>query len=170
MASSFSHITGLIQGHNSIDHFNYDIVVDWAIELLNTNPNSENLAILASFSTPVDTFEIKPYVENSLTELGLPELTNEAVSICRANYHLTEILNDSSIRKNLTELCQLFLDTDSFHNDDKFNLMPFYLLYHGWIELDELGVNYYYDGATKENIEDKIKEEASNWLLNNPAK
>ena len=46
--------------------------------------------------------------------------------------------------------------------DDR--LMPFYLLYHGWDQLEEIGVNYYFEGAELDNIKELIKEQAKIWI------
>ena len=42
--------------------------------------------------------------------------------------------------------------------------MPFYLLYHGWDELEQIGENYYFEGANLNNIEEVIKEQAQIWI------
>ncbi|NQY07006.1 MAG: hypothetical protein HRT68_12680 [Flavobacteriaceae bacterium] len=42
--------------------------------------------------------------------------------------------------------------------------MKFYLLYHGWWELEDIGANYYYDGADMNNIESILKLEAKIWI------
>ncbi|NHN27730.1 hypothetical protein FIA58_018770 [Flavobacterium jejuense] len=42
--------------------------------------------------------------------------------------------------------------------------MDFYLLYHGWWELENIGANYYYEGANLNNIESVLKLEAKIWI------
>lgn len=157
--NSSLNISKLIQCHKGISNFNYDITVDWALELLNSGVETENVFMLASFSKPVDSREIKPYVSAVLNELKLSEKEGNEAIISKINYHLAEIIQDKSIRNNLKFLYEICLD-----NNYGFGLMKFYLLYHGWDELDEMGVNFYYDGADKSNIEKIIKEEAKNWL------
>lgn len=44
------------------------------------------------------------------------------------------------------------------------SLMPFYLLYHAWDELEQIGENYYFEGADLDNIEEVIKEQAKEWI------
>ena len=63
----------------------------------------------------------------------------------------------------MIQLYNLYLDKNCF-DDDKFGLTPFYLLFHAWYELDEFGVNYYFEGANLSNIEDKAKEQPQIWI------
>jgi len=154
-------LSKLIQCHKEILGFNYDMTVDWAIELINSGIENENVCMLASFSKPTDSREIKPFVSAVLKELKLGEKEGKEATLSLINYHLTEIIQDKSIRDNLRSLYEICTDSNF-----GFGLMNFYLLYHGWNELDEMGVNFYYDGADKSNIEKIIKKEAINWIEN----
>jgi hypothetical protein len=151
--------TELLQWHNGVEHFDYNNAVDWAIELIRNGIESEYVLIVASFSKPVDRDEIKPYITGALKELNLTEKYGEYSLIVNAHYHLEQILNDYEIRKNLTMLSNLCLNA----NYEK-GLMPFYLLYHGWSELEEIGTNYYFEGTNLDNIEEVIKEQAQIWI------
>ncbi|MCF8298412.1 MAG: hypothetical protein K9J13_12770 [Saprospiraceae bacterium] len=152
-------ISKLIQSHKAIENFDYDLAVDWAINLIEQGKETENILMLASFSKPIDRFEIKPYVSAVLNDFKLEELEGNEAIIAITHYHLTEILSNNSIRKNLQSLFQLYID-----NDHKPELMNFYLLYYAWNELEEYGVNYYYEGANLDNIEEVLKNEAKNWM------
>ncbi|WP_020535593.1 hypothetical protein [Lewinella cohaerens] len=151
--------TEILQWHNGIEHFDYDLSIDWAIELMRNGIETESVLIIASFQKPVDREEIKPYISGALKELNLEEKYGEHSIISNAHYHLEQILSDYEIRGNLTKLYKLCLNA----NSDK-RLMPFYLLYHGWDELEQIGANYYFEGADLNNIEDVIKEQAQIWI------
>lgn len=153
------HIIRLIQSHKELEHFDYSKAVDWAIDLIRQGKETENVLMLASFSEPIDRFEIRPYVTNVLNDFGLEELDYKSAVIAETHYHLNEILNDRQIRKNLQSLYQLCVD-----NDYESGLMNFYLIYHGWDELEEIGVNYYFEGADLDNIEEVLKKEARKWI------
>lgn len=153
------HILRLIQSHKELEHFDYSKAVDWAIELIRQGKETENVLILASFSEPIDRFEISPYVTNVLNDFGLEELDYKSAVIAETHYHLNEILSDREIRKNLRSLYQLCVD-----NDYESGLMNFYLIYHGWDELEEVGVNYYFEGVDLDNIEEVLKNEARKWI------
>ncbi len=157
-------ISKLIQAHMALDQFEYDVTVDWAIDLIKQGKETENILMLASFSKPVDAIEIRPYVNAVLSDLDLEEKKGDDAVLCKIRYHLIEIINDNGIRKNLNLLYKLFLDIDCFNNDDKYGLMPFYLIYHGWDELESIGANYYFEGADLDNIEEVIKEQAQIWI------
>ena len=153
------HILRLIQSHKELEHFDYSKAIDWAIDLIRQGKETDNVLMLASFSKPIDRFEISPYVTNVLNDLGLEELDYKSAVIAEMHYHLNEILNDREIRKNLQSLYQLCVD-----NDYESGLMNFYLIYHGWDELEEIGVNYYFEGADLDNIEEVLKKEARKWI------
>lgn len=151
--------TEILQWHNAIEHFDYDPAIDWAIEMIRDGIETENVLIVASFSKPVDRYEIKPYITGALNELNLMEKYGEHSIIANSHYYLEQILNDYDIRKNLTKLYKICLNGDM---DSR--LMPFYLLYHGWDGLEQIGANYYFEGATLDNIEEIIKEQAKIWI------
>lgn len=151
--------TEILQWHNGIEYFDYNPAIDWAIELIRNGKEAENILIVASFSKPVDREEIKPYIKGALKELNLNEKYGDYSIIANAHYYLEQILNDCEIRKNLSKLYEICLNADM---DSR--LMPFYLLYHGWGELEEIGANYYFEGADLDNIEEVIKEQAKIWM------
>ena len=75
------------------------------------------------------------------------------------HYYLDQILNDYEIRKKLTKIYNICLDADM---DSR--LIPFYLLYHAWGDLEYNGENYYFEGADLSNIEGVLKEQAQIWI------
>lgn len=152
-------LTELIQCHLATELFDYDIVVDWSIHLMANGIESENILILASFSKPVDPFEIRPYVTATLADLYLPEFTGIMAKLHKARYHVREIIDGHSVRHQLKQLADLCVNTEY-----NYGLKTFYLLYFGWIELDEIGVNFYYKEATRTNIDQILNREACIWV------
>ena len=153
------HIIKLIQGHKEFQHFDYSKAVDWAIDSIRQGKETENVLMLASFSEPINRFEIRPYVTNVLNDFGLEELDYQRAVIAITHYHLTEILNNCQIRKNLQSLYQLYAD-----NDHQADLLNFYLIYHGWNELEEIGETDYLEGTDLDNIKDVLRREARKWI------
>ncbi len=153
------HTIRMIQGHKELEHFDYSKAVDWAIDLIRQGKETDNVLMLASFTRPIDRFEIRPYVTNVLNDFGLEELDSKSAAIVEVHYHMNEILNGRKVRNNLHSLYQLCLD-----NDYEPGLMNFYLIYHGWDELEEIGANYYFEGADLDNIEEVLKKEARKWI------
>jgi len=152
----------LLKWHNSLEFFDYNSAVDWAIKMIENGIETENILIIASFSKPVDRNEIKPYVSEVLSELGHEVKHEQHSLISITHYHLVQILDNTEIRKNLAAVYKLCIQFDF---DERIN--NFYLLYHAWSSLEEIGLNFYYKGATLENIEQILKEEVSNWISKN---
>ncbi|MCW4470364.1 hypothetical protein OGH69_15425 [Flavobacterium sp. MFBS3-15] len=158
-----THITSYIQTHKYDNYFNYDLAVDWAIMLLENGLETPNLLMLASFGPPIESREISPYIAAVLKDMGLQLLEgDEALSVI-LRYYSTEIILNNSLRNNLGRLHKLAMEKDLPPD-----LMPFYLLYYAWDDLD-YGIDFtgYYPGATLENIESLLKKEAFEWLDRN---
>ncbi len=151
--------TEYIQWHNTIDFFNYDIVIDWAIYLLENGYENESLYVLASFRKPSDSREIKPYVSEALNDLNLEEKSGEYSIIAQTYFHIQHILNDISIRKNLNAIYTL-----SCSLDHGYGLSTFYHINNAWTDLEEGFPNFYYKGVTSDNIEQFLKKEARKWV------
>ena len=156
---NIQHLTQLVQANKSTDNFNHNLVVDWAMALLESGKESANLYMLASFSPPVDAFEIRPYLLAVLEDLGLKELEGDEAALANIRYYITEIVLEHSIRSNLTRLYEL---SNKYEPD--FGLGVFYNLYFEWEDLEAGEYNFYYGGATLKNIESIVKKEALAWL------
>lgn len=152
-------IERLIQSHKALDPFDYKIAVDWAVDLIREGNESDNILMLAAFFEPIDNNEIKPYVSAVLNELELEELKCEDALIAQTHFLLAQILRGENIRENLKGLGNVCMANDF----DK-RIMDFYLLYHSWWDLDEIGENYYYEGVDIKNIEVVLKLEAKIWI------
>ena len=151
-------LTHKIKLHRTITPFNYDMTVDWALELLNEEVETENILILASFSKPVDSEEIQPYVSAVLNDLGIDEKAAIENPLAYINFYIDQIRKKQNIRINLKEMNDLCV-----HYDYKFGLSPFYLLHYAWQDLETEGFNFYYEKATLDNIEEIACIEAREW-------
>ena len=152
-------IQRLVQSHKALKPFDYKVAVDWAIELIREGRETDNVLMLASFSEPIEKYEISPYITAVLNEFGLEELECDDALIAQTHFLLIKILRNEAIRENLQSLIQVCINNDY----DK-RIMDFYLLFHGWWELEDIGANYYYDGADLSNIESVLKLEAKIWI------
>lgn len=152
-------IVQLIQSHKVLESFDPKVAVDWAIDLIESGNDTDNLLMLASFSGNIERDEVSPYISAVLEDLKLVEFDYERALVTQIHYHLLDILKDIEIRNNLEELSQLCIN-----NGYDSSVMTFYLLHHGWQELEDIGVDLYYGGTTLNNIEDVLKTEAENWI------
>lgn len=144
--------------HRSIYPFNYDLAIDWAIELIREGIETENVLILASFSKAADSSEIAHYVSAVLRELGIEEPPALEPPLPYLRYYVEQIITGKEIRSALAELFR------AYTQDYDHGLLPFYLLHFAWKDLETVGYNHYYDGATLENIEQLAKDEALKWM------
>lgn len=157
-----SNLTRLIQSHKGYTPFDYNICIDWAIELMENNLVTDNISIIAGFSKPVNSWEIKDYVSRVLKEFNLEEFNNEKAFRSISFYYVWNILNDvGNIISHLEKLCSLCIN-----NDYEDNIFPFYLLKYSWEDLRDLGFSCHYEGVTLENFNDVVKNEAEIWMKN----
>ncbi|MVO07748.1 hypothetical protein GOQ30_01055 [Flavobacterium sp. TP390] len=153
-----SPIDKFIQSHKALEPFDYQLAVDWAMELLHEGNDSDAVLMLASFTQPIEKHEISKYVTAVLRELGLEELECEEAVLAQTHYLLSKILKGITIRENLKTLFQLYV----VYYDSR--IIKFYLLYYAWMDLEEIGTNFYYEGAYLNNIETILKLEARIWI------
>lgn len=147
-----SPIHKVIQSHKALEPFDYQLAVDWAMELLHEGNDSDAVLMLASFTQPIEKHEISKYVTAVLRELGLEELECEEAVLAQTHYLLSKILKGNAIRENLKTLFELCVKTDY-----DVRIIKFYLLHYAWQDLEEIGTNFYYEGAYLNNIETILK-------------
>lgn len=142
----------------------YDLIVDWAMDMLQYGYETSNILILSGLSKPVTSFEIEPYFTAALSELGLNSISIKGED-SYALYLWSEVhilLTGTNVRKQLYRLCQACIDFDY-----PIMLMDFYNLYWAWGDLE-----YYEGGKTQyywekeldlNNIEQYIINHAKEW-------
>lgn len=161
-----SELTYKVLAFSVAPDFEWNDCVDWAYEMLLLGYDTSNLLILAGISKPADYYGTFPYFSAALGELGLKEKTGEEAIIFYSGYLLRKIIARQSIRENLAELGILH-----YSNGYPELIQDFYLLNDGWGDIDrEMGSEYYWPGATKENIEQIVIDKACKWLSEHESK
>jgi len=123
--------------------------VDWATMALCSGADSPSLRILAGLDPQSNGFEIRDYTRKALEELGIKPLSGVESVLAYARDLAEEIVeNSQKLRANLNTLYQL-----CHTNDYLAELHDFYLLDCAYTDFDHQDVQYYWQGATKENIE-----------------
>ncbi len=150
--------------HNEIESFNYDLVVDWAINLIKNNQESENIFMLTSFTKPVDSQEIKPFLSLVLEDLDIEEKKGKEATLNLIKYYLLKVIELPS-EDTLNPLYKLFLERDGF-GSDPFELSYFYFLYHSYGEIKEFNNCYYIEDVSPASIDLVSREKARHWLAN----
>lgn len=157
-----SKVTRLIQCHKGFEPFNYDISVDWAVELLQNGIITDNIEILAAFSKPVNYWEVKQDIQNVLKEFNLEEFEGEKAIQAKGYYDVWSILNnDGDMILRLEKLCNICIDSGYEES-----LYPFYLLKYSWEDLEDLGMSCHYKDVTFNNFNEIVIKEANAWMKN----
>ncbi|UAB83974.1 hypothetical protein INR75_17650 [Zunongwangia sp. SCSIO 43204] len=150
-----------IKFHKIVSPFNHDITVDWAIELLKNGFETDNIYMLASFSKPVDSEEIKNYVSAVLNDLGIPEAIEEEKDdpVKHIQHFMEQIIAKNDIYAQLKQLYELFLS----YNED-YGLDPFSLVYYSWENFLTENETFYAEASSLKNLENWAVEESHKWM------
>jgi hypothetical protein len=143
--------------------FNQDIDeswIDWAMEMVEAGFESDNLYILAGMTKPFNQFELQELTNNVLRDLHLDYNDKDTVIRNYAYFIIkSSIDNPDSYLTTLQELKDICINL----NMEK-KYMDFYLLYFAKDDLIESENQWYWQGATRENINGIIKNQFINWV------
>lgn len=145
--------------YTAIKEFNTDECIDWALELVELGCESHNLLILAGLSKPTNYFETIDYLEKSFKELSIVPKENEDAIISYCFFYINEMSKGLHLKRNLALIYKFCMD----HGYDK-NVYDFYLLHWAWDDFMYGDDTHYWDGATKENIEDIVIKTSIDWI------
>jgi len=136
--------------------------IDWALEMMEAGFESEHLLILAGLSSKLNRFEFDEIVNKTLKELSLDKVKNEEIVNGYIYYLTIEALDGklptAVVLDKLRSLCR--------HRNYDEELFPFYLLAYAQEELEELGVQFYWQDADKSNIDSIIRDKLLEWKRN----
>jgi len=134
--------------------------IDWAIEMIEANYESENLYMLAGETKPYNQFELRELTSKVLKDLNL-DYSNKEEVIANYSYYLISNSIDSpetyfKTLQELSDIC-LMLDYSPVY-------MDFHLLYYAKMDLRVDVVQWYWGGADRNNIDQIIKEKFQEWI------
>jgi len=128
--------------------------INWAVEMLIAGHNSESLLYLAGENEKTSQFELQELAHRTLNELALDYSNHEKVIKDYVCYLLDKAIlkerDHISVLETLKNLC-IELDYDS-------SLYDFYSLYYAWTDLKYAEDQWYWDNATKLNIDQIIED------------
>lgn len=159
---NFQILTDYILSYKTSNIFNTDLIEEWTIGLINLGYESDSIFMLASFSKPIDYYEIETYLKKVFIELQLEEKNKLEADNSFLKYHINQMANSKKIRANL----RLVMDFFYSHESDEL-IRDFYLLYYAWEDLEDYGENNYYDNVNLETIESVVIEKAILWIEQN---
>ena len=138
------------------------IWVDWAVDMLMAGYDTEHLAILAGESEPFNQFEMQELTDKVLAELQLDysdkDLTIKNYVCYLIDKSLDGELDNFKVLDILKDIC-IELDYEIY-------LYDFYSLYFAKEDLSHSENQWYWDGATRENIDRIITDYFRTWKTN----
>jgi hypothetical protein len=138
--------------------------VDWAITMLEEGRDGHYLLMLAGMLPPHNHFELADLRDRSLVELAIPDLDpSSAVRIFAAERLRTALAGEAG----LIETLGIIKDLCVAQNYQK-ELYDFYLLYEAYVDLRDSQHQWYWEGASRENIGLLIRQRAEQFLLEFP--
>jgi hypothetical protein len=153
-------LTYKILAYKAIKDFNTDECIDWAIKLLELGYETPSLLILAGLDRPTNYFEAINYLEKTLKELDIKPKENEDAIISYCYFYIKQISNRINVKNNLAIVCKFCSDYDY-----EKNIYNFYLLNWAWDDFNYSDTTHYWNGATKDNIEDLVIQISKDWIL-----
>jgi hypothetical protein len=136
--------------------------VEWAYDMLSAGFETESLVILAGELEPYNQFELNALTDNVFKELNLTWNDREQVLKNYACYLVSEALDGKMKILNVLDILKdIYIDLDY---DPPLN--GFYLLYYAWDDLRYSDKQWYWDGATRENIDSVVMGYFAEWKRN----
>lgn len=133
--------------------------IDWALEMMEAGFETEHLILLAGLSEDVNRFQLDEIIKNTLKELSLDAIPEEEIVYGYVYYVIDQALSSKMSTKavlgTLRDLCR-----DRDYDKKLFN---FYSLSYAKQELEEAGVQFYWDGANNDNMDTIINTEFLEW-------
>lgn len=160
MDKPISELTYKVVAFSFVANFAWEDCIDWAYEMLLLGHDTPNLTILASISKPSEQSEIQLYLEGALNELGIGQVKEQAAIISYCYYYIRKVAGGEGIEMILGIL-------SDFYDDNCLEVLvqDFWLLHWAWEDLNYgLDHQYYWPGATRDNLEHIAIETARNWL------
>jgi len=140
------------------------IWIEWAVDMLMTGYETEHLIILAGENEPFNQFYMQKLTNKVFEELNLDYTDTEIIIKEYASYLINKSFdNEISCFDVLTTLKDLCIELDY----ERY-LYDFYSLYFAKEDLLYTELQYYWDGATRENIEQIIIDYFKKWKSSYP--
>lgn len=152
--------TAKVIWHKAFERHSDMLWINWAIDMIEAGFQSENLYILAGCTPPFE-----PSVMNDLTTAVLKDLsidyTDKQMATKNYAYSLIKkaLADPAKLADTLYQLQEFYYITgkEKIYRD-------FYFLYFAYEELNELGIQFYWEGATRKNIDTIIRNRFLGWL------
>ncbi|MBD1383967.1 hypothetical protein IDJ75_01650 [Mucilaginibacter rigui] len=133
--------------------------VNWAYDMLEAGFETENLVILAGEIQPYNQFELQSLTDRVFIELNLALNNRERILKKYVCY-----LVDKALTGEVKFIAMLGIVKDMyFELDHDSSFGGFYLLYWAYDDLEYSEQQWYWDGATRENIDEMARDYFIQW-------
>jgi hypothetical protein len=134
--------------------------IQWAVDMMMAGFESEHVVELAGISKPYNQFELKELTDRVFDELGLDFSDQQSLVINYTTFLAKNVLaGRRDLLKSLRALNQLFNTSD--HDEI---IQDFYLLYYAKEDLNYSALQWYWDGADRENIDQICLDRFRKWI------
>lgn len=152
--------TNRIRALKALNHSCGQECVDWAISQIERGRTERYVLMLAGMSPPFNHFEMAELRDRALAELGFGSISRaDALRVYAAEIAQDAESGRAEILPTLHELNRLCIDEDYASE-----LQDFYLLYFAWDDLLTSNEQWYWPGATRENIAIIAKQTLSEFV------
>jgi hypothetical protein len=128
--------------------------VDWAITMLEQGASQKSIGVLAGMTPPFNHFEMASLRDRALLDVGASKPTHSlAIQAYAGELALEALAGDIDTFRLLEELAELCI-AEGYASE----LYDCYLLHFAWLDLRRGEVQWYWPGATQENIDQLVKE------------
>jgi len=135
---------------------------NWAVEMMMVGYETEHLIQLAGIRKPYNQFELRELTDKVFDELNLDYKNQDNVLINYTTFLVKDVLNGRrELLKTLRDLKDLCITLDY----DK-RIHDFYLLYFAKEDLNYDTVQWYWEGATRDNIDQICFDYFEKWINN----
>jgi hypothetical protein len=136
--------------------------IDWAVDMMMAGLDTEHLIMLAGENAPFNQFELQELVNKVFEELHIDYSNKDQIIKNYASYLIDKALNNEmdsfEVLRILKNIC-IELDYEQY-------LYDFFSLYYAKDDLIESENQWYWDGATRENIDEIIRSYFEKWIEN----
>lgn len=110
---NFQILTDYILSFSTSKTFNTDLIEEWTIGLINLGYESDSIFMLASFSKPIEYYEIESYLKKVFSELKLVEKNKSEAEFSFLKYNINQIAISKKVRTNLRLAADFFYSYES---------------------------------------------------------
>jgi hypothetical protein len=136
--------------------------IEWAYDMLREGYDTENLVMLAGELEPYNQFELESLTDKVFAELNLTWENRELVYKNYVCYLVTKALDNEIKATNVLDIIKdIYIE-----NNYEPLLRDFYMLYYAHDDLKYSENQWYWDGATRENIDKMVNDYFMEWKAN----